>query len=202
MTQQRKHYKVLPFLLLAGIAMGVVAYASVPLYRMFCSATGYNGTTQRVAAAPAPTAVADRVVTVGFDTNVDPNLPWDFKPDVSHIDVKLGETNIAKFHAHNRSDKTIVGEATFNVQPDKAGQYFDKIQCFCFDKQVLKPGETAEMDVQFYVDPAIAADKNTNDVQNITLSYTFFRSKDQSLPGEAKAKTSVTIQPKASGNPS
>lgn len=174
------------------MGMVVVAYASVPLYRLFCSVTGYNGTTQRAEVAPKQTR--ERWVTVSFDTNVDPNLPWDFKPDVPTIQAKLGETYTVNFHAHNRSNKTVVGMATFNVQPDKAGSYFSKLQCFCFDKQVLAPGQTVPLAVQFYVDPAMADDKNTDDVQNITLSYTFFRAKDQNQ--------NLSAKPKTSGNPS
>ena len=194
-----KQYRVLVLLLLAAGLMGGVAYASVPLYTLFCSATGYNGTTQRASAAPKQTV--DRWVTVGFDTNVDQNLPWDFKPEVPSIQVKLGETYIVKFRAHNRSDKTVAGEATFNVQPDKAGSYFNKLQCFCFDRQILKPNETAEMAVQFFVDPAMADDHNTDDVTNITLSYTMFRAKDQSPPA-AKVSSPANAQPNTTGKSS
>ena len=191
-----KNLRILVLLLLAGGAMGAVAYASVPLYSLFCKATGYGGTTQRAEVAPKTTS--ERWVTVTFDTNVDAALPWDFKPEVHEIKAKLGETYTVKFLAHNRSDKTVTGMATFNVQPDKAGSYFSKIQCFCFDKQPLNPNQTAEMAVQFYVDPAIATDKDTNDVQNITLSYTFFRAKDQSL----RVTSPSTAQPKTAGNQS
>jgi cytochrome c oxidase assembly protein subunit 11 len=195
-----KNLRILALLILAGGAMGAVAYASVPLYTLFCKATGYNGTTQRADKAPAKTS--GRRVTVSFDTNVDPGLPWDFKPGVHSLEAKLGETYTVKFYAHNRSDKPITGMATFNVQPDKAGSYFSKIQCFCFDKQDLAAGQTAELAVQFYVDPAMADDKNSNDVQNITLSYTFFRAKDQTKPGTTLITSPSTAQPKTAGNPS
>jgi cytochrome c oxidase assembly protein subunit 11 len=196
-----KNLRILTLLVLAVGVMGVVAYASVPLYTLFCKATGYNGTIQRADAGPAKTS--ERWVTVSFDANVDPSLPWDFKPDVHSLKAKLGETYTVKYHAHNRSDKALVGLATDNVQPDKAGSYFDKIQCFCFNRQQLGAGETAELAVQFFVDPAIADDKLTNDVQNITLSYTFFRAKDQSDPTKPLTVTSpTTAQPKTSGNPS
>jgi cytochrome c oxidase assembly protein subunit 11 len=191
MKNPSQNLKILALLLLAVATMGAVAYAAVPLYTLFCKATGYNGTTQRAETAPAQTR--ERWVTVSFDTNTDQNLPWDFKPDVRSIQAKLGETYTVNFHAHNRSDKTVVGMATFNVQPDKAGGYFNKIQCFCFDKQVLAPGQTVALAVQFYVDPVLADDKNTEDVQNITLSYTFFRAKDQNQ---------LSAQPKTSGKPS
>lgn len=200
MNGNGKHFRLLALLLLAGLTMGAVAYASVPLYRLFCSATGYNGTTQRAEAAPKQTR--ERFVTVSFDTNVDKNLPWDFVPEVRSIQVKLGETYTVNFRAHNRSDKAITGMATFNVQPDKAGSYFNKIQCFCFDKQVLTPGQTETMPVQFYVDPAMADDKNTDDVQSITLSYTFFRAKDQGAADKNLRLTRPSSPTPASGNPS
>lgn len=173
-------------ILLGTVAlMTGIAYASVPFYRVFCSLTGYGGTTQRIAEAPTPKplppAAKDRWITVSFDSNVDSNLPWDFAPDQKTVRVKLGEVTTITYHARNRSDKPIVGEATFNVQPDKSGGYFDKIQCFCFNKQVLKPGESATLPVQFTLDPAMAGDHDSDDVTNITLSYTFFRAKDQSL---------------------
>jgi cytochrome c oxidase assembly protein subunit 11 len=177
MSKGGKNLQILALLLLAMATMGAIAYAAVPLYTLFCKATGYNGTVQRAEVAPKQTR--ERWVTVSFDTNVDPSLPWDFKSDQHSIQAKLGETYTVNFHAHNRSDKSVVGMATFNVQPDKAGSYFNKIQCFCFDKQTLAPGQTAALSVQFYVDPAMADDKNTDDVQNITLSYTFFLAKDQ-----------------------
>jgi cytochrome c oxidase assembly protein subunit 11 len=185
-----KNYRMLGVLVLSVAVMVGVAYAAVPLYSLFCKTTGYGGTTQRVTEAAKQTA--ERWVTVSFDTNVDQGLPWDFKPEMRSLRVKLGETYTVKFHAHNRSDTSIAGMATFNVQPDKAGGYFSKIQCFCFDEQVLKPGQTAEMAVQFYVDSAMAADKNNDDVQDITLSYTFFRAKNQDQ---------ITAQPKTTGNP-
>lgn len=158
-----------------------VAYASVPLYRIFCAATGLGGTTQRAAVAPAQTR--NRLITVSFDGNVDSALPWDFGPDVKNVRVKPGEVTTIKYHARNNGEKTLVGTATFNVQPGKAGLYFDKIQCFCFTKQVLKPGQSLELPVQFFIDPAITDDREDDDVTDITLSYTFYLAKDQ---GEAK----------------
>lgn len=154
-----------------------VAYASVPLYEMFCKVTGFGGTTQQ--AAVAPKEIKDRTVKILFDGNVDSGLPWDFGPDVRSVEVKIGEQKTISYHARNRSEQTLVGTATYNVTPEKAGAYFYKIQCFCFERQVLKPGETAELPVQFYIDPAIVDDKNGRDVKEITLSYTFFLAKDQ-----------------------
>lgn len=205
--------RTLPFVLLsASLVMIGVAYASVPLYRMFCSATGFGGTTQRVAltgATPASEAarpvsqpeVRDRWVTVTFDGNTDRNLPWDFGPDQRSVKVKLGQVITVTYHAHNRGDKTLVGTATFNVQPDIVGEYFDKIQCFCFTKQVLKPGETATLPVQFFVDPALVDDKEANEVHDITLSYTFFLAKDQSLAAEKNAQQHANASSTTSSTP-
>ena len=195
-----KNTRVLVMCLLIAGTMGAVAYAAVPFYTLFCKATGFLGTTQRVDTASVKTT--EQFVTVTFDTNVDQNLPWDFAPDVHSIKAKLGENYTVTFHAHNHSDKTVAGMATFNVQPDKAGSYFNKVQCFCFDKQVLKPDETASMAVQFYVDPEMANDKYTNDITNLTLSYTFFLAKDQADP-QAKVRISEpsTAKPKNTGNP-
>jgi cytochrome c oxidase assembly protein subunit 11 len=179
MPVMNKNQRLIMTLAVVAAFMVGVAYACVPLYSLFCKATGFNGTTQRVEAPVAPAAAKDRWITVSFDGNVDGNLPWDFGPDVKNVRVKLGEQTTITYHARNRGAKTLVGTATFNVQPDKAGAYFDKIQCFCFQKQVLKSGESISLPVLFYIDPAIADDHQANDVQNITLSYTFFMSKDQ-----------------------
>lgn len=161
--------------ILAGIGvccMTGLGYASVPLYRMFCEATGLNGTTQRGLVAPG--AVGDAQVRIDFDTNVSPKLPWTFKPEVPSETIAIGARDMAFFTATNRSDKPVTGTATFNVTPAQAGKYFTKIQCFCFTQQTLKPGETARMPVIFFVDPKILADPDAADVKNITLSYTFY----------------------------
>lgn len=158
------------------VAMVGAAYASVPLYRAFCQATGYGGTTQRVSTLPKQ--ASERWVTVSFDGNVDPSLPWDFAPEVKSMRVRLGEVVQTSFHARNRGDHTIVGVSTFNVQPDKVGSYFDKVQCFCFTRQSLKPGEETSLPVEFFVDPALADDRQADDVKTITLSYSFFQAKD------------------------
>jgi len=164
--------------LLAVLAvMGGLVSASVPLYRLFCAATGYEGTTQRANAAPA-TEVKGRLITVRFNADTAPDLPWDFRPEQREVKVHPGEEKIAKFFAQNRSAERITGRATYNVTPNKAGLYFDKLQCFCFSDEYLEPGQKAELDVQFFVDPDIVKDPNTNDIDTITLSYTFFRAKD------------------------
>ena len=159
-------------LLALGICfMSGLAWASVPLYRMFCEATGLNGTTQRGSTAPGGIG---QKVTVAFDANVSAKLPWDFKPERRSDTIDVGGRDMAFFTATNRSDKPVTGTATFNVTPTQAGKYFTKIQCFCFTQQTLKPGETVRMPVIFYVDPKMLDDEAARDVKEITLSYTFY----------------------------
>jgi cytochrome c oxidase assembly protein subunit 11 len=172
--------------LIAG--MGGLTYASVPLYQLFCQVTGYGGTTQ-VAAQKSETVI-DRVVKVQFDGTVNPALAWSFKPAQRSIRLKVGENGLAFYRARNNSDETIVGTASFNVTPDKVGLYFNKVECFCFTEQVLKPGEEVDMPVSFFIDPEIADDPNLDDVTTITLSYTFFRAEDQSA-GEVVAQANA-----------
>ncbi|MBP0614510.1 cytochrome c oxidase assembly protein [Jiella mangrovi] len=158
----------------AAFAAGMLgaAFASVPLYRMFCQVTGYGGTTQRAEAAP--TSVSDKQVTVRFDGNVAPGLPWTFRPNQREVRVHLGEKTQVSYHVENRSDRAITGQALFNVTPEAAGLYFNKIACFCFSNQTLQPGETVEMPIVFYVDPEVAETEELKDLLAITLSYTFF----------------------------
>jgi cytochrome c oxidase assembly protein subunit 11 len=154
------------------VAMVGLAYAAVPLYRLFCQATGFAGTTQR---AERPSSqIGDRIITVRFDANVGPGLNWDFVPVVPTLDVRVGENMLAFYRVTNRSRKAVVGTATFNVTPDQAGAFFNKIECFCFTEQRVEPGETVEMPVSFFVDPAIVRDKDGSWIRNITLSYTFY----------------------------
>jgi cytochrome c oxidase assembly protein Cox11 len=160
--------------LLLGIMVGLTTF-SATLYRLFCQATGANGTTQRVAAAIR--AQLGRDVTVLFDTNVAPGLPWRFSPVQRSIKLHLGQDTLVFFEAENLSNHDVTGHATFNVTPEKAGIYFKKIQCFCFTDEKLAAGARVQMPVDFYVDPALALDRNTSDVHEITLSYTFFESK-------------------------
>jgi len=161
-----------------GVMTGLVAL-SVPLYRIFCAATGYEGTTQRASVGPAH-EIKSRTITVRFDAERAPDLPWDFRPEQRQVTVHPGEEKVITYRATNRSAEGITGRAVYNVTPDKAGLYFDKLQCFCFSDQYLAPGQTAELSVPFYVDPGIVSDANTADVDTITLSYTFFRAKDGS----------------------
>lgn len=173
------------------IVSGMVglAYAAEPLYRAFCQITGFGGTTQTAEAAPTETIVSDRVYTVQFDANVNNKLPWRFKPVQREVKVLPGQEALAFYEATNISDQPIVGTAVFNVAPFKAGSYFNKIQCFCFTEQVLKPGESVVMPVTFFVDPDMLADANAADVSVITLSYTFYAADDQTKAEELHAQT-------------
>lgn len=162
-----------------GVAMLGMGYAAVPLYEIFCRVTGYGGTTQRVDAAQAATVqTTSRVMSVRFDSNVNSALPWAFKPENAIDRVSVGARDMAIYIATNKSDQPVVGTATFNVTPVQAGKYFHKVQCFCFTEQLLQPGQTMRMPVLYYVDPAILEDPETRDIEEITLSYTFYRSKD------------------------
>jgi len=177
---------VIALLAVVGVMGGLVA-ASVPLYRLFCAATGYGGTTQRANAAPAD-EVRGRLITVRFDAETAPDLPWSFRPVQLQVRVHPGEQKLAVFRAVNRSPEPITGTASYNVTPNKAGLYFDKLQCFCFSKQHLDPGQSADLTVSFFVDPDIVKDPNTTDVDTITLSYTMFRAKDDGTPSASAAR--------------
>jgi cytochrome c oxidase assembly protein subunit 11 len=155
------------------LAMVGLAFASVPLYRLFCQVTGFGGTTQMAIGAEAPGAVAERI-SVRFDATTSPALPWRFRPEDNRQEVAIGARNIAFYTARNLSDRPVAGTATFNVTPTVAGQYFTKIQCFCFTEQILQPGEEMRMPVIFYVDPKILDDSDARQISEITLSYTFY----------------------------
>lgn len=158
------------------VSMVGVSFAAVPLYRMFCAATGYGGTPQiRGAAGPGAESGA---IQVRFDANTSPSLPWYFVPGERQVTVKLGEERLAYYEGRNDATRTVTGVATYNVTPDKVGKYFHKTACFCFDEQTLAPGQQMQFPLSFWVDPAIATDPSTSDVHSITLSYTFFRSLD------------------------
>lgn len=158
---------------IAAMAMLGLAYASVPLYRMFCQLTGFGGATQK--AEGAPDKIIDRLVTVRFDANVAGGLDWRFTPGQASQILKIGEVGLAFYRAKNLSGQPITGTASFNVTPAKAGAYFTKLECFCFTEQRLAPGQEVDMPVQYFIDPAIAEDDNARDVKTITLSYTFHR---------------------------
>ena len=153
-------------------AMVGAAYAAVPLYNWFCRTTGFGGTTQVSTAAPAQ--VLGRTITVRFDANVAPGLPWRFVPEKNSIDVRIGEVLTVNYVVTNLAARDTVGQASYNVTPPTTGAYFQKINCFCFTEQSMKAGETREMPVVFYIDPALAQDAEQNGLNTITLSYTYF----------------------------
>ncbi|HEY4201193.1 MAG TPA: cytochrome c oxidase assembly protein [Devosiaceae bacterium] len=172
---QHKNRNIGVILFVLAIGMVGAAYAAVPLYYAFCAATGYGGTTREATAAPLG-AIA-RQMTINFDADVDSSIPWQFiaaKP----VTDKIGNADTVMFSARNLSDKPVTGQAVYNVTPDLAGQYFYKIQCFCFSKQTLKPGESVQMPVTFYVDPAIDKDPDLRTIKTITLHYTFYAAKE------------------------
>ena len=179
-TAQPRDRRGLVALMLAGVVAGMVglSFAAVPLYRMFCQATGFGGVPQ--VAETAPDTVLDRTIKIRFDTNVDSELPWDFKSEQRSVDVRIGESALVFFKAHNTTEKPVSGTAGFNVAPEIAGRYFTKIECFCFKQQTLAAGQSVEMPVTFFVDPKIVEDASTKNIEEITLSYTFYRSDDPS----------------------
>ena len=163
-------------LLAASLAFGMVGvgYASLPLYRLFCQVTGFAGTTQKGIGMQAPGAVAGKTMSIRFDSNHAPSLPWTFAQESNRELVTIGAQDITFYTAKNLSDKPVTGTATFNVTPSQAGKYFTKIQCFCFTEQTLQPGQEVRMPVIFFVDPAILNDPEARKIQEITLSYTFY----------------------------
>lgn len=181
----RKNARTATVLFSVVAGMVGLAYASVPLYQWLCQVTGLAGTpsTENVQAS---TTISDETITVRFDSNVSPMLPWKFKPLQREMTVRLGEEKLAFYQATNTSDKPIVGTSTFNVTPFKTGPFFVKMECFCFTEQVLQPGETIEMPVSFYVDPEIYEEANTKEVRAITLSYTFYEAKNQAKVSAVK----------------
>ena len=180
-VRHRRNNGTTAVLLLAVVAgMVGLSFASVPLYTLFCRATGWGGTTQRAAAAPQ--AVADAFVTVRFDAETAPDLGWEFRPLTPSIRVRPGEPHEVFYRATNRGSEPVTGNAAYNVTPTKTGIYFDKLQCFCFTEQRLGPGESRDMGVRFFVDPALLKDPSTRDVSTITLSYTRFRKPDADPP--------------------
>jgi cytochrome c oxidase assembly protein subunit 11 len=175
--------------LTAAIAAGVVAgmtglaFAAVPLYDAFCKLTGYGGTTQEAAAAPSQ--ILDRRIEVRFDANIEPGLPIEFAPKQTSERLRIGETGLAFYRVRNLSNEPVVARATYNVTPHLAGQYFAKLECFCFQDRTLAPGEEAELPVVFFVDPELVSDPDTAEIGTLTLSYTFFRSVDAAGAGTA-----------------
>lgn len=163
---------VVPLVLLVAGMTGL-SFAAVPLYSMFCAVTGYGGATRRAPALSDETT--DRLVTVRFDANVSSALKWEFRPEQREVTLKIGENALAFYRATNTSSQPLTGTATFNVTPEIAGSYFNKVECFCFTEQTLQPGQTADFPVSFFVDPAMLNDPDAKAIGEITLSYTFFR---------------------------
>lgn len=180
----RSHRNVV--ILCAGfvLAMAGASYAAVPLYQMFCQITGFGGSTK--VATSAPTGALDRVVEVRFDANVSPNLPWAFAPEVRSMQVRVGETALAYYRVENKGREPITASATYNVTPVQSGYHFAKMQCFCFTDQTLQPGESMDMPVVFFIDPAFMDDPEVASVKTITLSYTFFAKSAPLASGKAK----------------
>ena len=161
------------------VAMAGLSFAAVPLYDLFCRVTGFGGTTQVADAASGE--VLERTVRVRFTADTDRGLPWAFAPQTREVELQIGESGLVYYEAANTSSSPVAGMAVYNVTPAKAGIYFNKVQCFCFNEQVLAPGQSVEMPVYFFVDPAMADDRNLDDVQTITLSYTFFPARSNQL---------------------
>jgi cytochrome c oxidase assembly protein subunit 11 len=159
---------------LFALAMLGLGYAASPLYRMFCQATGFAGTTRRATAAEsAAVSVTDRLVKIRFDANIERGMAWQFRPERGTDTIQMGGRHMAIFLARNLSDKVLTGRASFNVEPEQAGRYFNKVQCFCFTEQTLQPGQEVRMPVVYYVDPKMLNDPEARDIDEITLSYTF-----------------------------
>jgi len=164
-----------------------LAYASVPLYTLFCQVTGFGGTPQRAAAAPAQ--AANQTISIRFDGNASSDMGWTFAPAHNTMTVKIGEAAMAHYVAQNMSSKTETGTAVFNVTPVAAGIFFNKIECFCFTEQTLKAGERVELPVQFFVDPAILDDPDTRNIREITLSYSFYPAKPNAAENRQAQKS-------------
>jgi cytochrome c oxidase assembly protein subunit 11 len=164
------------------VVMGSLAWASVPFYDWFCRVTGFGGTTG--VSEVAPDEILDQTIIVRFDASKDRDMPWEFKPVERQMEIRIGETGLAFYEAYNPTDRVVAGTASYNVTPYEAGGFFSKIQCFCFEQQVLQPGERVMMPVTFYVDPEIVTDRDGQFVKQITLSYTFY---ETDLPEEQAA---------------
>ena len=175
---------------LAGVVLVMVgaSFAAVPLYDWFCRVTGYGGETG--VAAQASDTVLDETIKIRFDASRERGMPWEFRPEVTEVEVKIGETGLAFYEAYNPTDRPIAGTASYNVTPYSAGAYFVKIDCFCFEMQVLQPGERVSMPVTYYVDPEITRDPETKGVPVITLAYTFYETEPE---GQAAAAPAATV---------
>jgi cytochrome c oxidase assembly protein subunit 11 len=180
---------------LVAIVLGMLgmSFAAVPLYRVFCAVTGYGGTPQ--IGPEASRSVSAQTITVRFNADTSPDLPWRFEPGQKQVTLRLGEQQVAFYTARNETSEPVTGIALYNVTPDKVGKYFHKTACFCFNQQTLAPGQQMQLPVSFWVDPAIAADPSTADVKTITLSYTFFRSLDEAAKSGKLATAGPHVGP-------
>ena len=182
---QKQNRLILSTLFFIFIIMLSLSYASVPLYDLFCKVTGFGGTTQ-VAEKSPESNIFDNSINIRFDSNVSKDLDWSFSPEIRVLSLAIGKESKILYHAKNLGDIPVVGTATFNVTPAKAGKYFMKIDCFCFEEQLLMPGDSIKMPVTFFIDPDILLDENANEINEITLSYTFMRSMDQKKVNQVK----------------
>jgi cytochrome c oxidase assembly protein subunit 11 len=190
--ESRHHAKVAALCGVAFFGMVGAAYAAVPLYKMFCQATGFDGTVRK--AEVKPTRVLDRKVKIRFDANIR-GLPWDFTTEQVSQDIRIGDTGLAFFKVTNKSDKALTGRAMYNVVPEQAGPYFQKLECFCFTSQTIEPGQTVEFPVVYFVDPQFADDPDTKGKSEITLSYTFFPAVPEAGATKQAATTPRIVQP-------
>ena len=193
MTGGRRNAIVGSVVVAVIVGMVGMSFAAIPLYRLFCAATGYGGTPSiGLAAAPGSSG---QTIRVRFNADTNPGLPWTFAPDQLEVALNLGDEQVAFYHATNRSSRPVTGMALYNVTPEKVGKYFHKTACFCFNQQTLSADQTMEFPVSFWVDPAIRTDPNTADVKVITLSYTFFRSLEDAEKSGALAKAGPHVGP-------
>ncbi len=174
MSEMPKNKKVVAYLVGLVLFMTAGSFAAVPFYNWFCAVTGYGGTTTTASSAPSGDRILDQTMIVRFDASLAADMEWEFKPAQVQMEIKIGETGLAFYEAYNPTDRVIAGQASYNVAPFSAGNYFSKIACFCFTEQVLQPGERVMMPVTFYVDPDIVNDIEAKRVTSITLSYTFY----------------------------
>ena len=181
----RRNAKLAAFCAVGFFAMVGVAYAAVPLYRAFCEFTGFDGATRRAETAPGKDKVLSESLTIRFDANVRGGLPWTFTAEQTSQSAKIGETKVAMFKVVNNSDKPVTGRAVFNVVPEQAGPYFQKLECFCFEEQTIQPGQSVDMPVLYFVDPKYATDFETKGKREVTLSYTFFPATDATSPAKS-----------------
>ena len=177
------------------VVMGALSWASVPFYNWFCKVTGFGGITNTAEAGSD--VILDQTITVRFDASIDRDMPWTFKPAQREMTLRIGETGLAFYEAHNPLDVPVAGQAAYNVTPYEAGVFFDKIECFCFTEQVLQPGETVMMEVSFFVDPAIVDDREGQYIHTITLGYTFYQIDlpEEEVQAALVAPTTLTTAP-------